>query len=116
MISSFLSHAKINLGLKILNKRKDNYHNLHSLLIELALSDELIFSPAIDFKLSADSANNIQFPLDNTNLISRAYELMRQESGSVSSEYAVHINKVIPLGSGLGGGSSNAAFTLKQLN
>ena len=116
MISSFLSHAKINLGLKILNKRKDNYHNLYSLFIELALSDELIFSPAIDFKLSADCANNIQFPLDNTNLISRAYELMRQEAGSVSSEYAVHINKVIPLGSGLGGGSSNAAFTLKALN
>ena len=106
----------MNLDLQILNKREDGYHNLHSLFVELDLADELIFTPSSNFKLSADCANDIQLPLDNTNLISRAFKLMQEEVGSAASDYAVHLKKVIPPGSGLGGGSSNAAFTLKALN
>ena len=102
--------------MKILNKRKDGYHNLHSLFIELTLFDELIFTSSSTFKLGTNFINNIQLPLDNTNLISRAYALMHQEPRSVLSEYAIHLKKMIPLGSGLGGGSSNAATTLKALN
>ena len=113
---TYTSHAKVNLGLHILNKRDDGYHNLHSLFVELTLADKLIFTPDIDFKLSADCVNDIQLPLDDTNLISRAYKLMRKEVGTELFEYAVHLKKVIPPGSGLGGGSSNAAFTLKALN
>ena len=113
---TYTSHAKVNLGLHILNKREDGYHNLHSLFVELTLADQLIFTPDIDFKLSTDCINDIQLPLDDTNLVSRAYKLMRQEAGAVLFEFAVHLKKVIPPGSGLGGGSSNAAFTLKALN
>ena len=113
---NYLSNAKVNLGLQVLNRRKDGYHNLHSLFVELALSDELTFTSSSNFTLSAKCANDIKLPLDHTNLISRAYELMRSENKSVLSEYAIHLNKVIPLRSGLGGGSSNAAFTLKALN
>ena len=113
---NYISNAKVNLSLKILNKRKDGYHNLYSLFVELDLADKLIFTSSSDFKLSIDCTNEIQMPLNNTNLIIRAYELMRHETSSVVSEYVVHLKKVIPLGSGLGGGSSNAAFTLKALN
>ena len=102
--------------MKILNKRKDGYHNLHSLFVELTLFDEIIFTSSSKFKLSTNFINNTQLPLDNTNLISRAYALMHQEPRSVLSEYAIHLKKMIPLGSGLGGGSSNAATTLKALN
>ena len=102
--------------MNILNKRKDGYHNLHSLFVELTLFDELIFTSSSKFKLGTNFINNTQLPLDNTNLISRAYALMHQEPRSVLSEYAIHLKKMIPLGSGLGGGSSNAATTLKALN
>ena len=112
----YYSPAKINLGLLVLNRRNDGFHNLYSLFIEIGLFDELVFTPSSDFELSIDCAANIQLPLDNTNLISRAYELMRSEAGEVPSEYAVHLKKTIPSGSGLGGGSSNAASTLKALN
>ncbi len=104
------------MGLHILNKREDGYHNLYSLLIELVLADNLLLTPSSNFKLSADCENNIQLPMDDTNLISQAYKLLHQMAGSVSSEYAIHLKKVIPIGSGLGGGSSNAANTLKVLN
>jgi len=104
------------LGLQILNKREDGYHNLHSLFVELSLADELIFTSSSDFKLSVDCANNYKIPLDNTNLISRAYELIRSETKLVPSEYAVHLKKKIPPKSGLGGGSSNAAAVLNALN
>ena len=104
------------MGLHILNKREDGYHNLYSLLIELVLADNLLLTPSSNFKLSADCENNIQLPMDDTNLISQAYKLLHQMAGSVSSEYAIHLKKVIPIGSGLGGGSSNAANTLKALN
>ena len=104
------------MGLQVLNKREDGYHNLHSLFVELSLADELIFTSSSDFKLSVDCANNYQIPLDNTNLISRAYELIRSETKLVPSEYAVHLKKKIPPKSGLGGGSSNAAAVLNALN
>ncbi len=104
------------MGLQILNKRKDGYHHLYSLFVELALADKLILTPSSNFKLSADSSNKIHPPLDDTNLISRAYKLIRQMAGSVSSEYTVHLKKLIPISSGLGGGSSNAAATLKALD
>ena len=115
-IYNYTSNAKINLGLQILNKREDGYHNLHSLFVELSLADELIFTSSSDFKLSVDCANNYKIPLDNTNLISRAYKLIRSETKLVPSEYTIHLKKKIPPGSGLGGGSSNAAAVLNALN
>ena len=53
-MSTFFSNAKINLGLKVINKRKDGYHNLHSLFVEVDLADELVFSPADEFHLLLD--------------------------------------------------------------
>ena len=63
-IKTFFSYAKVNLGLKILNKRFDGYHDIHSLFIEINLSDELTFSPNKNHKLSINGKCPTQFPLD----------------------------------------------------
>jgi len=115
-MSSFFSNAKINLGLKVINKRKDGYHNLHSLFVEVDLADELVFCPADEFHLLLDGSGNIKIPLDETNLISQAYRLIKKKVEAVPRDYAIRLNKQIPIGSGLGGGSSNAATTLTALN
>ena len=115
-IIHYTSYAKVNLGLHVLNKKSGGYHNIHSFFIEINLTDELIFTPSSNYKLSVDCNNNIQLPLDGTNLISQAYELMQIEAVSVQHNYDIHLKKMIPIGSGLGGGSSNAATTIKALN
>ena len=94
-IQKYYSPAKINLGLLVLNRRTDGFHNLYSLFIEIGLFDELVFTPSSDFELSIDCEDDIQLPLDNTNLISRAYKLMRSEAGDVPSEYAIHLKKLL---------------------
>ena len=70
-MKTFISNAKINLGLKILNKRPDNYHNIHSYFIEINLSDELIFSPNENHYLSIIGNYPNQFPIDKNNLITK---------------------------------------------
>ena len=115
-VSIYYSNSKVNLGLKILNKRVDGFHDIHSLLIEISLADKLIFSPSKKFSLREEQSNNTNFPLDETNLISKAYKLLKAEANCALTDFTVHIKKNIPIGSGLGGGSSNAATTLKALN
>ena len=113
---SFFSHAKINLGLQVLSKREDNYHNLHSLFVEVDLSDKLVFKPADDFHLTLKGSTITEMPLDETNLIDQAYKLIKMAMKSVPTEYSIQVKKQIPIGRGLGGGSSNAATTLIALN
>ena len=113
---SFISYAKINLGLQILNKRDDNFHNLHSIFLEVDLIDELVFTPSSIYNITSEGPASAKLPLDETNLISKAYIAMKKKKNSPHTEYDIHINKKIPIGSGLGGGSSNAAATLIALN
>ena len=108
-----ISNAKINLGLQVLNKREDGYHNLHSVFVETDLSDILTFSPADKYSLEVEG---VQAPTDDSNLISKAYHLLSTQAQKVSSGYRIHLKKRIPTGGGLGGGSSNAATTLLTLN
>ena len=107
------SNAKINLGLRVLNKREDGYHNLQSYFVEIDLRDELGFSSSATFQLFVEGAN---VPDDDSNLISKAYKIIRAKTETVDTEYAIHLKKKIPMGGGLGGGSSNAAATLNALN
>lgn len=65
------------------------------------------------FQLSAEGA---EVPDDDSNLISKAYKIIRAKTETVDTEYTIHLKKRIPIGGGLGGGSSNAAATLKALN
>jgi len=113
LIQNYTSHAKINLGLQVLNKREDGYHNLHSLFMEIDLADELSFREASELNLGIEGAD---LPLDENNLITKAYRLIRSKVEDVQSEYSIHLKKKIPLGGGLGGGSSNAATVLTTLN
>jgi len=104
------------MGLQVLNKREDGYHNLHSLFLEVDLYDELIFIPSDKFHLTIEGKEGAEIPLDESNLITKSYRLFQSMMKSVPTEYAIHLKKIIPIGSGLGGGSSNAAYTLKALN
>jgi len=76
----------------------------------------LIFSPSDAFQLTVEGTYSLEIPLDENNLISKAYRMLKEKMNLVPLEYAIHLKKLIPLGSGLGGGSSNAAYTLKALN
>ena len=117
MIHNYISYSKINLGLQVLNKQEDDgYHNLYSLFVELNLSDKLEFKSSSEFKFTAGGSTNTNLPLDESNLIVKSYNLIRSKVKNVSTEFSINLKKEIPLGSGLGGGSSNAAVSLSALN
>ena len=109
---NYYSNAKLNLGLQILNKRPDGFHNLKSIFIELDFHDKLIFSESSQFSIHSNSK---EIPLDENNIIYYAYNILKKRHVE-KREYSIFIEKNIPIGSGLGGGSSNAATTLKALN
>ena len=109
----YKSHAKINLGLKVINKRDDGFHNIDSLFVELELHDTISFTPSHTLSLTT---NFSELPVDDSNLVALAYNLLHPYKNGDATEYSIHIEKKIPMGGGLGGGSSNAATTLKALN
>ncbi len=106
------SYAKLNLALRITGRREDGYHNLSSLFQEIDLYDLLTFTPAAEYSLSCDQPG---LPCDERNLCSRAYRAMQRLAGSPAN-WHIDLAKNIPVGSGLGGGSSNAAAVMKFLN
>ena len=110
------SPSKINLGLKIINKRDDGYHNIYSVFIELSLCDVLTFIQSDDLKIEFFNNNlyyNIKVPSKNT--VSKAVDLI-SSIYNIDIKHTIIINKNIPIGGGLGGGSSNGAYTLIALN
>ncbi|MDP2927744.1 MAG: 4-(cytidine 5'-diphospho)-2-C-methyl-D-erythritol kinase [Candidatus Omnitrophota bacterium] len=108
------SFAKLNLYLQVLNKRKDNFHNLSTLFARIDLADTIIFRKRPDslIKIKCDSR---QVPKDKTNLCYRAAALLKQEL-KLSLGIEIELKKCIPVGAGLGGGSTNAASVLLGLN
>jgi len=108
------SFAKINLGLEVKGKRKDNYHEIAILFQSIDLYDCLEFlpHPANRIFLQGDDES---IAWDASNLIFQAARIL-QEKCSVSAGIQISVNKNIPPGRGLGGGSSNAAVTLYVLN
>jgi 4-diphosphocytidyl-2-C-methyl-D-erythritol kinase len=109
---SLTSPAKTNLFLKITGKRPDGFHNLASLFQTIDLSDTLQFALANKDTLTC---NDPQVPTGSENLILKAAELFRNKTG-LKFGLKVELTKRIPIQSGLGGGSSNAATTLWALN
>jgi 4-diphosphocytidyl-2-C-methyl-D-erythritol kinase len=106
--------AKVNLRLEVLGRRPDGYHEIRSLVTAAGLFDELKFDPAAPgfFELFCDEP---ALPSDQSNLVARAARLMAEQIGrDPGARIALH--KSIPLGAGLGGGSSDAAATLRVLN
>ena len=106
-------NCKINLGLNIIGKRSDGYHDLETIFYPIPLNDiiEVITSDTFQFKTSG-----LQLPgKDESNLCVRAYELLKEDFPVLQSLY-MHLHKHIPVGGGLGGGSADGAFMLKLLN
>lgn len=108
----FYSPAKINLFLRVLNKRPDGYHNIASLFQAVDVFDTLEFQLSeIDFFSCTDA----DLPLDSSNLIVKALDLFRQKT-KLKFNISITVDKLIPKKAGMGGGSSNAATTLWALN
>ncbi len=107
-------HAKINLGLHILDKRPDGYHNIETTFKMIGLHDELTLkrNNSADIKIIS-AAKNI--PLDDNNICVKAIRLIQRESGCADG-VDIFITKHIPVGAGLGGGSSDGAGVLVAYN
>ena len=112
----FFSPAKINIGLQIIERRKDGFHNLQSIMFAIGLCDifEIRKSSKEDQKIQfLQSGVKIDAPAE-MNLCMKAWELFTLEAPLPPVE--IHLHKQIPVGAGLGGGSSNASTTLFGLN
>jgi 4-diphosphocytidyl-2-C-methyl-D-erythritol kinase len=104
--------CKINLGLSVLSKRADGYHNLETCFFPIPWHDVLEAIPADTFMFTS-SGNTIAGNPDE-NLCVKAYRLLKNEFDL--DPVHIHLHKIIPSGAGLGGGSSDAAYTLRLLN
>ncbi|MHB1050098.1 MAG: 4-(cytidine 5'-diphospho)-2-C-methyl-D-erythritol kinase [Bacteroidota bacterium] len=105
------SYAKINLGLQIIGRRNDGYHNIETIFHRIDLFDEIILDRSPSLSLHCDDPI---IPTDEKNLCWQAAEVFGKETG-ITEGISITIKKRIPSGAGLGGGSSNAAATLLAL-
>jgi 4-diphosphocytidyl-2-C-methyl-D-erythritol kinase len=107
-------NAKINLGLNILSKRADGYHDLETVFYPVGLKDGLEFIENTKNKI-VFSGSGLLLDIDpEENIVTKACRLLA--AGHSLPGLDIHLHKVIPFGAGLGGGSSDAAFILKGLN
>jgi 4-diphosphocytidyl-2-C-methyl-D-erythritol kinase len=109
--------AKLNLGLRVVGRRNDGYHDLETLFVAIDLYDHLTFTKRIaggvslEARSSWDGRTPAGFPLGEQNLIVRAIRLIEQDCG-IHASLSISIEKSIPIAAGLGGGSSDAAAAL----
>jgi 4-diphosphocytidyl-2-C-methyl-D-erythritol kinase len=109
---SIFSPAKLNLFLAITGRRSDGFHDLVSVVAPVAWGDTLTGKLADDFSLECDDP---AVPLDDTNLVLKAARMFREASGW-DGGVRFRLEKKIPIGAGLGGGSSNGAAALRTMN
>ncbi|MBI2429144.1 MAG: 4-(cytidine 5'-diphospho)-2-C-methyl-D-erythritol kinase [Ignavibacteriales bacterium] len=105
------AYAKINLGLHIVGKREDGFHNIETIFHRINLSDEITIRENDTIALTV---SNSLIPSNKDNLCWKAVELLQQKL-QTSRGVTIHIQKNIPVGAGLGGGSSDAAAVLQSL-
>jgi 4-diphosphocytidyl-2-C-methyl-D-erythritol kinase len=123
-------NAKINLGLHVTGKRPDGFHNLETVFYPIALHDALEINPASDGK-TIFTTSGLPIPGEpESNLCIQAYNLLKSAISHPSSAIRypssaiipltsgirIHLHKAMPMGAGLGGGSSDGAFTITLLN
>ncbi len=111
LILDDLAPSKINLGLHVLRKRPDGYHDLETVFLRLPWSDRITVQPANTITMTCSDPG---LPVDERNLCMRAAQLLA-DTFKVSAGAEIHLEKRIPYGAGLGGGSSDAATTLRLL-
>lgn len=106
--------AKINLFLDVIRKREDGYHDLGTLFQTIDAGDTVSAEPRQDGRITLCYNEPQNYPLES-DLVYKAAKLLQQESGTTLGA-DIYLNKVMPLGAGLGGGSADAAATLRLLN
>ena len=110
-------NAKINLGLNIVEKRPDGYHNLETIFYPIALQDILEITPRKSDATEKYTLTMYDAPFNGNiddNLVIKAYNALATEHTLPSLDFFLY--KKIPTGAGLGGGSADAAFALKMIN
>jgi len=112
-VISLKAPAKVNLFLEILGKRDDGYHEIETIMQEIDLADSLQFEETQEGVTLECNDKNI--PANQDNLVCKAANLILEECG-IRKGVIINLEKNIPVGAGLGGGSSDAATTLKALN
>lgn len=106
--------AKINLGLEIVRRRSDGYHDIRTLFQSISLADELVLEPAPAGVILVEG-DDPAVAWDGTNLVHRAARMLRDRTGTKKG-VRIRVKKMIPPGKGLGGGSADAAATLLALD
>ena len=109
------AHAKINLHLEVLGIRKDGFHELAMVMQSINLSDQLKMTKSSDNNITLKSNNN-EISNGEDNLIIKAAKLLRNKVGNTQLGADIELEKNIPIGAGLAGGSADAAATLVGLN
>lgn len=105
--------AKLNLSLRVLGKRADSFHEIDTTMVKLpGLNDQLAFRESSEFSFQCEHPG---IPNDETNLVVKAVRAYEVAAG-ISCKFAITLQKNIPHGAGLGGGSSDAATTLLALD
>ncbi|MCX7766006.1 MAG: 4-(cytidine 5'-diphospho)-2-C-methyl-D-erythritol kinase [Candidatus Sumerlaeia bacterium] len=113
------AYAKINLYLRVLSRRSDGYHNIETIYQSIDLADLLEFGleegePTVNLTIEPHSIFKV--PVDNSNLVFKALNLLKERTGEEFHKLRITLNKNIPVGAGLGGGSADAAATLIAIN
>jgi 4-diphosphocytidyl-2-C-methyl-D-erythritol kinase len=112
-------NCKINLGLNIIRKREDGYHDLETVFYPVPITDAMeIITPEKSIAKEQIEFSSSGLPIDGStenNLCIKAYKLLKKDFPQLAA-IKMHLHKAIPMGAGLGGGSADAAFTLKLLN
>ncbi len=111
-ITTCSAPAKVNLSLRVLGKREDGFHNVDILMARLDLSDELAFHNSRTTTLVCDAPG---VPTDESNLVVKAVREFEKAYGRKAKQH-ITLTKRVPHGAGLGGGSADAAITLRALN
>lgn len=106
--------AKINLGLDVLGKREDGYHEVRMIMQTIRMYDQLDMRKSVEPGIHL-TTNKKYIPVDENNLVWRAAKLMMDTCG-IMEGVSIHLHKVIPVAAGMAGGSSDAAATLVGMN
>lgn len=116
MMVSVKTNAKINIGLNIVEKLPNGYHSLDMIMVPISLCDELKIN-FLQKKGNLSISSNIKYiPTDERNILWKVYNAFYKFTKKEPEEIETYLYKVIPHEAGLGGGSSNGAFFLKELN
>ncbi|RUX96383.1 4-(cytidine 5'-diphospho)-2-C-methyl-D-erythritol kinase, partial [Mesorhizobium sp. M2A.F.Ca.ET.040.01.1.1] len=115
-VRTWLAPAKINLALHVTGRRDDGYHLIESLAVFTRFGDRLEIEPAEQDEFSVFGRYAAGLPLDDGNLVVKARDALRREAGvQRTPPVAIRLEKNLPVASGVGGGSSDAAAALNGL-